>query len=803
MTACRAAALVTCVLLAPPTPPDWNPPASGQEQGIPLYVGRDACLDCHAPEHEQRPCSLESIPQHNSAYDALTKPEAAHIAALSGIADPPQQSRVCLGCHATAADVGPRWTAAEFDLAHGVQCEACHQAGSLHVHVNRALAGKRKPTSLHGIRQIDRSICDSCHIQRPSHETVLKHGFRMALEESQYKTPINLATSPGGDRLYVVCERGNSLIVLDPDDGIVIDEIAVGQQPHDVAVSPDGGTLYVTNRLSDTLSVIDSGTRKVTATIAVGGEPHGVLTDATGKIVLVLNTSDDSISVIETEGLTEVKRLVAGRGPWSLSLRSDEAAFYVTNVRPVVPAFQQPPVSELTVVDAANTTVSSRATVPSANMMQGIATIPGTNVALATLMRTKNLVPITRLAQGWTITNGLGVLWPDGRVDQVLLDQPNAYFPDPGDIAVSPDGRHALVTSGGSDQVAVIDVDALLRTITQATDRERREVLPNHLGMSSRFVTKLIPTRSNPRGVTFAPDGRLAYVANALDDSITVIDTADFTVVRHLPLGGPRVITRLRRGERVFHDAEISFAQQFSCRSCHPDGHINGLTFDIEAEGIGMHPVDNRTLRGIFDTAPFKWEGTNPSLSHQCGPRLAVFFTRLDPYTPDELDALVRYMSTIQRPPNRNRRAGGFTPAQRRGKIVFERTTTNDGRIILQKDRCYTCHNGGYLTARTIASIGTTMWLDGYAEVEVKELNDVDEYGYLGLVYFHDTGTSTKKLDVPHLVNIHGSPPYLHNGAAPTLEEIWTRCNLYDEHGITSDLTRRQFNDLIAYLKAL
>jgi cytochrome c peroxidase len=57
--------------------------------------------------------------------------------------------------------------------------------------------------------------------------------------------------------------------------------------------------------------------------------------------------------------------------------------------------------------------------------------------------------------------------------------------------------------------------------------------------------------------------------------------------------------------------------------------------------------------------------------------------------------------------------------------------------------------------------------------------------------------------DVPHLSNIYDSPPYLHNGIAETLEEIWTRYNPYDTHGVTNDLTKDQLNDLVEYLKTL
>jgi YVTN family beta-propeller protein len=305
--------------------------------------------------------------------------------------------------------------------------------------------------------------------------------------------------------------------------------------------------------------------------------------------------------------------------------------------------------------------------------------------------------------------------------------------------------------------------------------------------------------------VVFGPDGRLAYVANALDDSVTVIDTADFSVASTVDLGGPAEQTEIRRGERLFHSADITFGRQFSCRSCHPDGHVNGLTVDIEADGVGFHPVDNRTLRGIVDTPPFKWEGTNPSLHRQCGPRLAVFFTRLAPYEPDELDALVRYMCTIEQPINPYRSPDGLTLAQRRGKAVFERTTMNDGTVLKPEQQCLTCHNGAYRTSRDKMAVASTMWFDAPVVVELNDTTmfDADEFGEMGIYYFIDAGMPSAEFDAPHLRNIYASPPYLHNGNAATLEELWTRFNIVDQHGMAQDFTRQQINDLVAYLKAL
>ncbi len=116
----------------------------------------------------------------------------------------------------------------------------------------------------------------------------------------------------------------------------------------------------------------------------------------------------------------------------------------------------------MTVLDAEKGTVVERSAVPEANLLLGVSWHPSGDFALFTLNRTKNLVPMTRMLQGWTITNGLGILWKDGRVDQVLLDQPNLYFSDSFDVTFTPDGRHALATSSGTNRVAVIDVEKLL-----------------------------------------------------------------------------------------------------------------------------------------------------------------------------------------------------------------------------------------------------------------------------------------------------------------------------------------------------
>ena len=103
---------------------------------------------------------------------------------------------------------------------------------------------------------------------------------------------------------------------------------------------------------------------------------------------------------------------------------------------------------------------------------------------------------------------------------------------------------------------------------------------------------------------------------------------------------------------------------------------------------------------------------------------------------------------------------------------------------------------------------GEVLHIPSWVEHQAEALDDTFELDVFTDRSLHDVGTrgpydSHNKFDVPHLNNIYDSAPYLHDGRAATLEEIWTRYNPYDQHGVTNDMTKDQLNDLIEYLKTL
>jgi YVTN family beta-propeller protein len=592
-----------------------------------------------------------------------------------------------------------------------------------------------------------------------------------ALVKEHYLSPIEMAFSPDGHLLYVVCQDSDEVRVVNPDLAKVVGSIHVGHIPRGIALTPDTHRLYVTNAWSDTVSVIDTVTREVVQTLPAGFEPTGVVVDKSGATLYVANRLSNDVSVIDVASGHEIKRLLAGRGASYLALSPDGKSIYCTHIYPSPGAFRSEPNSEITVIDTSTRRVVDRKPLNNvAGVFHVAASADGKLVAAAQL-RPKNLIPLAHVEHGTVFGDSLTLFGDDiaGTV-QIPIDELERYYALPWGVVITPDKSKIFLTTAGSQSVTVIDVPRLLKTV-----RTRRQSFANDLSASADYVTARIAVGHNPRGVALSPDGRRLYVANRLDDTLSVIDTKGEKVISTIDLGGPKTIDVLRRGERLFYTADFSFQGQFGCLNCHLDSTIDGLEWDLEPDGFGKDVVDNRLLENLAGTEPFKWNGGNPDMPTECGPRTEKFFFRSQSFNQQQLTDLVTFVYSLPYRPNRFRLANGeLTPAQERGKAIFERTQAKKGAPIPEANQCTYCHSGPKYTNQKQIDVGT--------------------------------GRSTDRspvIDVPQLSNVAYSAPYLHDGSAKSLEEIWTIYNPKDTHGVTNDLTKDELNDLIEYLKTL
>jgi YVTN family beta-propeller protein len=601
--------------------------------------------------------------------------------------------------------------------------------------------------------------------------------------EPAYLTPVEIKLSANGKELFVVCEGNDSVLAVDTQTKRVVARAPVGHKPRSLALSPEGKTLYVSNEWSDTVSEVDAATFAVKRTLKTGWGPVGLTTDRSGKTLYVANSIADSVSLIDLTSGAEIKRFVTHRYPEQVALSRDGRRVYVSNVLPHLGPYDQPPVSELLVLDTTKQVVAERILVPGAIELRHIAEAPPSldEYLLVPCVRPKNLGPLIQVNQGWTMTHGMAVIHParnapvgeaPSKVTQVLLDDIDYYFAGNDGVAFTPEGRRALVTSSDADIVSILDTTQLAQRLQEVPAAE----IADRLDSAVTFVVKRLPTGHNPTSVAVSPDSRWAYIANRLDDSVTVVDLAQMKVASAIDLGGPKEITLMRRGEQLFHAAKYCFQGQFACATCHPNSHLDGVSWNLETPQLGRDRVANRTLRGIRETAPYKWNGHNPDLATQCGPRIAKFLFRSEGFNRDELEALLTYLNNIPLAPNRHLAPDGqLTEAQERGKTIFYRQYTNDGRVIPIQNRCDTCHPAAtHYTARISTDVASATKYD-----------------------------TSGMFDIPQLDRVYEDAPYMHNGEALTLEEIWTVYNNQDTHGITSDMSKEQLNDLIEFLKTL
>ena len=582
--------------------------------------------------------------------------------------------------------------------------------------------------------------------------------------------PSALVASADGRFVYVACPGQNAVAKVDVRRGELGALRGVGARPGGLAIAPSLREVVVALPDEDKVCVLDGDSLRPTRTFAAGFEPVALAFSGDGLRLFVANARGGDVSVLDAATGAELRRVPAGREPYAVAASPDGATIAVVSRMATVGRSCDEPCTELTILDAGTGDVRRRVMLPSCHLAESLAfTRDGARV-LVPIVRVRNLLPIVQVDRGWVMSTVLASVDPSaGSVAYLPLGETEEGFPDPTGIAISADGARAFVAARGTDRVAEVRIsDALALEPDAGPNRSE------HLAWAPRYVASRLGVGSNPSAVAVA--GTTLAVAERLDDTVALFGEGGRLEAR-VRLVPPAPVDAVRRGDRVFHDARYAFQSAFACSSCHPGGHTDGLTYDFEIDGIGRNVVLNRSLRGVKGTAPFKWNGRNASLGEQCGPRFAKVLTRADVFPAQDLEDVVAYIESLPAPrqdPRAGRVDGRETGAAARGRAIFERTRRADRSEIPEADRCVTCHPPPHYSNLRRAGVGTQSPTD-------------------------DTGT----YDVPHLTAIGSKAPYLHDGRALTLEEIWTAPDVGDLHGVVTDLTKADLNDLVEFLKGL
>lgn len=213
---------------------------------------------------------------------------------------------------------------------------------------------------------------------------------------------------------------------------------------------------------------------------------------------------------------------------------------------------------------------------------------------------------------------------------------------DPRGIYMYPNGRWAVVTGMGSNNLVVLRSDG-----TRATAS--------------------VPVGEGPTGVVVSNDENTAYVLNKFEGSISVVSARQWLEQSRVPFFDPTP-TKIKDGRPFFYDTHLTSGQgQISCASCHIDGRTDRLAWDlgdpskpmIQAAGNQHHPMKGpmltQTLQDAMRHRLMHWRGDVENLAHGFTATPSALQGTETAFNADEIAAMEQFLDSIHLPPNPNR----------------------------------------------------------------------------------------------------------------------------------------------------
>lgn len=575
-------------------------------------------------------------------------------------------------------------------------------------------------------------------------------------------SPSAIAASPDGQTLFVLASAPAKVLAVGLASGSVARAFPVPADPTGLAITRDGRRLLVTAGCpAGTLSIYDTR-GKPEATIPAGHSPCAPQLSPDGRTAFACDRFADEVLAVDLETRVVSAHIPTGREPVASALTPDGRTLVVANLLPAGRADGDYAGTSVTLVDAAARVPAATVALPGGSTgARGVCVSPDGKFAYVTHTLARYQMPTTQLERGWMNTNAASIIDLAGRklVATVLLDLPERGAANPWGIACSPDGRHLCVAVAGGNEIAVIDRTKLHAKIGAAADPGLlpQDDLTFLLGIQRRVP---VPGRG-PRAVAVV--GRTVFAAEYFTDSLASLAINDPAAnPRQLPLGpavDPATLAPERRGEELFYSATTCFQGWQSCATCHPDGRVDGLNWDLLNDDLG-NPKQTKSLVYAHRTPPAMMSGVRGSAEDAVRAGLRhIQFAEVPEADAAAIDAFLQSLRPV---PSPALESGEFSAAARRGQEVFA------------KAGCATCHAGPYHSDGRAHDVGTGKGLD-----------------------------EGKEYDTPHLIELWRTAPYLVDGRAAEVADIFAAGDPNHPHGNTAGLTPQELADLAAYLRSL
>ncbi len=585
--------------------------------------------------------------------------------------------------------------------------------------------------------------------------------------QAAYLSPEYLAVAPDGKTLYVTAATSNALLLYDTTNGKTIGRWQLPCHPGGVTVADDG-TVYVTGGYAEGALYELDATGKVMARVETGHMPLAPVVARGGKTVCVLNRFDNSVVAIDAAARKIRSTVPVLREPFTAALGAGGRLLFVANHLPACPANGNM-AAAVSVIDMANFKLLKHVMLPNGSTgVRGIAADPDGRFIYVTHMLGRYQFPTTQLERGWMSTAGLSIFNGETGeyVNTVLLDDVDLGAANSWGVAVSPDGKHLVVAHAGTREISIIDRKALHAQLDKAAKGERvtdvtnsAADVPDDLSFLANIRRRVELGGDGPRGLAVVGDR--VFVALYFSDALAEVRLDDATLKSVAVSLGPTVdLSRdaVRRGEMLFNDATKCFQHWQSCASCHPDGRMDGLNWDLLNDGIG-NPKSVKSLLLSHQTPPVMGHGVRASaeVAVRSGFKYILFSNT------EEQDAVAvdEYLKSEQAVPSPYLVNGELSKLAKKGQKIFEQAG------------CMNCHSGADYTNLQSYDVGTLLRWDKRKEKPL--------------------------MDVPTLIEVWRTAPYLHDGRTMSVEEAFKSC---DPEGV-KELSPEEIKALIEFVLSL
>ena len=596
------------------------------------------------------------------------------------------------------------------------------------------------------------------------------------LAAEQYLSPAAVVADAAGKTLYVAEATARCVAVFDTETAKVTATIRTPAEPTGLALTRDGTLLYVTCAgPQGKICVIDTRQAKVQRTLPAGHTPTAPVLSPDGEFLYVCNRFDNKVSVINTREGKQVTEILTLREPVAAAVTPDGKWLYVGNLLPHGSAKADSVACNVSVIDAGKNAFDRDIALPNGSTgLQGVTCSPDGRFVFVSHILARYTVPTTQLERGWINTNAVSIIDASrrGLIETVLLDDVDYGAANPWALACTSDSKYLCVTHAGIHELSIIDISATINKIksysrapSQAADAysayssgtQMPSDIPNELSFLYGLRSRVKLLGKGPRALAIV--GQKAYVAEYFTDTMTVVDMSNrprFTTTS-IALGPKPEMTVRRKGEMLFHDASICFQAWQSCASCHPsDARADALNWDLLNDGLG-NPKNTKNLLLAHKTPPAMITGIREDA--EVAVRAGITHIHFAVRPEEEAAAIDEYLKSLEPVPSPYLRDGKLTQSARRGRKLF------------QSAGCAKCHQGPLFTDMQKHDVGAGEGLD-----------------------------QGVKFDTPTLIEVWRTPPYLYDGRAATIQDVLTKYNQQDRHGVTSNLTKDQIKDMATFL---